>query len=152
MAQPAKSAKLQLLNGNPNKKNVDELKRRAEQEEKMKMANDNILPPSWLDAEGKKAFNTIKKELITIDLIANVDTHFLAVYADSYAKYVAMNKKIAKDGLQDEEGNPHPLLVRMEKQATQMRSFGGDLGLSPSARAKLAIKLAEDDANDEDDY
>lgn len=152
MAQPAKSAKLQLLENNPNKRNVDELKRRADQEEKMKMANDNINSPSWLDADAKKAFNMIKKELIEIDIIANADTYHLSLYADAYAKYVQMNKMIKKDGLQDDEGNPHPLLVRMEKQATQMRSFGADLGLSPSARSKLAIKLAENEPDDEENY
>lgn len=141
MAQPAKSAKLQLLQGNPNKKNVDELKRRAEAENKLKMANNNITAPKWLDKEGKAAFNKIKKELIEIDLIANADVYHIALYADAYSKYVAMNQKIAEDGLQDEEGFPHPLLVRMEKQAAQMRAFGSDLGLSPSARAKLAIKI-----------
>lgn len=31
-----------------------------------------------------------------------------------------------------------------------MRSFGSDLGLSPSARAKLAIKMAQDEDDDDD--
>lgn len=152
MAQPAKSAKLQLLGGNPNKRNVEELKRRAEQEEKMKMASDDIKPPSWLDAAAKKTFNLLKKELIKVDIIANVDTYHLALYADSYSKYVQMNRKIKKDGLQNKEGDPHPLLVRMKKQAVQMRSFGADLGLSPSARSNLAISLTENELDDEDDY
>ena len=151
MPQPAKSAKLQLLNGNPNKKNTNELRRRAENEEKMKMANDNIVAPTWLDKAGKDTFNKVKTELIEIDVIANVDTYHLALYADAYSKYIAMNRKIMKDGLQDDNGNPHPLFVRQEKQATQMRTFGSDLGLSPSARAKLAIKLAQEE-DDEDDF
>lgn len=36
MPQPAKSAKLQLLNGNPNKKNTEELRKRAAAEDKLK--------------------------------------------------------------------------------------------------------------------
>lgn len=149
MAQPAKSAALQLLQKNPNKKNIDELKRRAEAEKSLKMPNDKITAPKWLDKDAKAAFNKIKKELIEIDVIANADTYHLALYADAYSKYIAMNQKIAEDGLQDEEGFPHPLLVRMEKQAAQMRAFGSDLGLSPSARAKLAIKLASDEGESE---
>ncbi|QHL55818.1 hypothetical protein C7M23_02944 [Bacillus subtilis] len=37
MPRPAKSATLQLIQGNPNKKNMEELAARAEHEKKMKM-------------------------------------------------------------------------------------------------------------------
>ncbi|KFO17854.1 terminase, partial [Enterococcus faecium UC7267] len=52
MPQPAKSAKLQLLNGNPNKKNTEELRKRAAAEDKLKMATDKIKPPLWLKSLG----------------------------------------------------------------------------------------------------
>lgn len=149
MPQPAKSARLQLLDGNPNKKNVAQLKKRAEVEKKLTMPNNNIKPPKWLTKNGVTAFNAIKKELIAVELIANVDTYHLSLYADSYAKYVEMNAIISDEGLMNDEGEPHPLLVRMEKQASQMRTFGSDLGLSPAARAKLAIKLADEEGEPE---
>lgn len=50
MPQPAKSAKLQLLQKNPNKKNVKDLKKRAEAEERLQMKSDNIRAPEWLKA------------------------------------------------------------------------------------------------------
>lgn len=56
MPQPAKSAKLQLLNGNPNKKNTKDLKKRAEAEEKLQMRTDKIKAPNWLDNTAVRAF------------------------------------------------------------------------------------------------
>ncbi|WP_353734109.1 hypothetical protein [Bacillus subtilis] len=43
MPRPAKSATLQLIQGNPNKKNTEELAARAEHEKKMKMQTANVV-------------------------------------------------------------------------------------------------------------
>lgn len=59
MPRPAKSATLQLIQGNPNKKNTEELAARAEHEKKLKMRSDNIKPPTWLDKVGKKNSNEL---------------------------------------------------------------------------------------------
>lgn len=172
MPQPAKSAKLQLLQNNPNKKNVDELRKRAKAEEKMKMATDKIKPPLWLDPLGRETFEFIAKELMTVELISNPDIHTMALYADWYSQYVSLEKQLRK--LQREyklnyaiakqeaeaEGKPfndpneligNPLSRQMDTASRNLRSFGSDLGLSPSARAKLAIKMANDDGGDDDD-
>lgn len=151
MPQPAKSAKLQLLQKNPNKKNVQELKKRAEAEDRLKMQTNNIRAPEWLDAIGTKTFNFLKKELLSIDILTNADTYHLALYADAYSQYLKY-KQIVDENIIDEEGNPNAFIVRMEKAASQMRTFGSDLGLSSSARAKLAIKMADDGGDDDDDF
>ena len=44
----------------------------------------------------------------------------------------------------------HPLAAKLDKVALRMRTLGNDIGLSPSARAKLAISLADGDEDDED--
>ncbi|MDE3906800.1 hypothetical protein LZA81_09720 [Enterococcus lactis] len=85
MPQPAKSAKLQLLNGNPNKKNTDELRKRAAAEDKLKMATDKIKPPLWLDSLGKDTFEFIADELLSVDLISNPDVHTMALYSNWYS-------------------------------------------------------------------
>jgi hypothetical protein len=46
MPTPSTPSKHQLLQGNPAKKNVEELKKRVEQEERMNMSAENIIPPS----------------------------------------------------------------------------------------------------------
>ncbi|API89424.1 terminase [Marinilactibacillus sp. 15R] len=171
MPQPAKSASLQLLHGNPNKKNTDELKKRAKAEEKMKMATDKIKPPSWLDALGKKTFAFIQEELLTVELISNPDIHSMALYCSWYSQYVLLTKQYKKmqsehkkEYKQQKEnyeitGEPielspemygNPLSKQMDTCSKNIRAYGSDLGLSPSARAKLAIKMAEDEDDDDD--
>lgn len=96
-------------------------------------------------------FNFIKQELISVDLINNTDVQHLAIYADSYDKYIKMNEIVTQDGFLI-DGSAHPLLVKMEKQASQMRLFGAELGLNPSSRSKLAIHMQEEKSEDEWDY
>ena len=173
MPQPAKSAKLQLLNGNPNKKNTEELRKRAAAEEEMKMATDKIKPPTWLDPLGKATFEFIAEELLTVELISNPDVHAMALYADWYSQYVALEKQLRKlqreyklnyaiakeeaeaEGKAFNDPNEligNPLSRQMDTASRNLRSFGSDLGLSPAARAKLAIKMADDGGDDDDDF
>lgn len=150
MATPAKSARLQLLEGNPAKKNKDELMRRARNEEKMKMSSDNVVPPSFLDATAKKEFRRLAKLLLSVELINDADVGHLALYCDAYSQYLSYKRQVKQKGLWI-DGKPNPFIIRMRDAAAQMRSFSSDLGLSPTARAKLAINL-EDDEDDEDDF
>lgn len=171
MPQPTKSARLQLLDGNKNKKNVKELQKRAEKEEKLKMGNSKINAPKWLDKEGKKAFKFLKNELISINLLDNADVYNLALYCDAYSEYMIYSKILKDDGYVEtidvteydyDEKNvlvrekklhsrrAHPLAAKLDKVALRMRTLGNDIGLSPSARAKLAISLADGDEDDED--
>lgn len=169
MPQPAKSAKLQLLNGNPNKKNTAELKKRAVAEEKMKMAIDKVKPPTWLDATGKATFNFIAEELLLVELVSNPDIHLMALYSSWYSQYISLEKQLRKlrreyklnyeiaKAEAESNGEPfnepneligNPLSRQMDTASRNLRTLANDLGLSPSARAKLAIKLAEDDGDD----
>ncbi|MDT2660693.1 phage terminase small subunit P27 family [Enterococcus hulanensis] len=171
MSQPAKSAKLQLLQKNPNKKNTKVLKRQAEAEERLRMKSDEINAPSWLDSTGKKTFEFLKQELLSVEIIENPDTYALALYADAYSQYAYLKKQLKKlrnehkkqYKLQEQEfleyGTPitmtaeligNPLIKQMDTCAKNIRSFGADLGLTPAARTKLAKKLTTDKVDDDD--
>lgn len=150
MAQPAKSAKLQLLNGNPNKRNKEELERRAAAEEKMKMQADDIRAPNWLDNESLKVFEFLKKELLEVELITNGDTYALAMYAYWYAKHVDLQQQDEEAKKYMDEGEFGSVLIKqLDTCSKNLRMFGNDLGLSPSARTKLAIKIAEEESKSE---
>ncbi|EPM7478439.1 phage terminase small subunit P27 family [Enterococcus faecium] len=149
MPQPAKSAKLQLLQKNPNKKNVSELKKRAEAEERLQMKSDNVRAPGWLNKNAKKAFDFLKEELLEIELITNGDIYPLAMYCYWYSEHLTLQEQAAKAQKDDPEGIGNPLIKQLDTCSKNMRSFGSDLGLSPSARAKLAIKMAQSEDDDE---
>ena len=158
MPRPAKSATLQLIQGNPNKKNTEELAARAEHEKKMKMRSDNIKPPTWLDKVGKKEFKRVAALLTEVEIITEADISMLAAYCNAYSQYVSISKIIEEDGImvhtegEDKDGNPiklvgeeHPLLKRQKNYFDQMKSAANDFGLTPSARAKLAITRTQEE-------
>ncbi|WOO43753.1 phage terminase small subunit P27 family [Bacillus subtilis] len=158
MPRPAKSATLQLIQGNPNKKNTEELVARAEHEKKMKMRSDNIKPPTWLDKVGKKEFKRVAALLTEVEIITEADISMLAAYCNAYSQYVSISKIIEEDGImvhtegKDEDGKPiklvgeeHPLLKRQKNYFDQMKSAANDFGLTPSARAKLAITRTQEE-------
>lgn len=96
MPRPAKSAKLQLLQKNPNKKNTKELKKRAEAEEQLQMQTDKIKAPTWLDKQGKDIFEFIKEELLSVELVTNPDIYVMAMYCSWYSQYVVLVKQYKK--------------------------------------------------------
>lgn len=150
MPQPAKSAKLQLLNGNPNKKNTKELKKRAEAEEKLQMRTDKIKAPNWLDNTAVRAFKFLSEELLHIELITNGDVYPLAMYCYWYSEHMKLQAQASLVQAENPESIGNPLIKQLDTCSKNMRSFGSDLGLSPSARAKLAIKMAQDEDDDDD--
>ena len=150
MPMPAKSAKLTLLAGNKSRHVKAELEKRAANEEKMKMRAENIKPPSWLSATTKKEFVRLAELLSSIDLINEADIGHLALYCDAYAEYLSCKREIRKVG-KWVDGKPNPFYIRKKDAAAQMRSLASDLGLSPAARARLAINL-ENEEEDDDDF
>ncbi|MGG0914707.1 phage terminase small subunit P27 family [Bacillus velezensis] len=158
MPRPAKSATLQLIQGNPNKKNTDELAARAEHEKKIKMRSDNIKAPPWLNKIAKKEFKRVAALLSEVEIITEADISMLAAYCNAYSQYISISEIIEKDGIMvhteghDEDGNPiqligeeHPLLKRQKNYYDQMKSAANDFGLTPSARAKLAITRTQEE-------
>lgn len=151
MGRKAKPITLHVLQGNPNRLTKKEIEARKQAEEKLKPKTDKVKAPKWLSKEAKKEFNRIAKELQEIGLITNVDIDMLAAYCDAYVEYQRCTKIIEEEGLMVEYTNkaaetnkvPHPLLTKKKQLFEQMKSIAGEFGLTPSARAKIAIPKQE---------
>jgi P27 family predicted phage terminase small subunit len=150
MGMPAKSAKLTLLEGNSSRYTKAELERRIENEEKLKMRADNIIAPNWLSADAKKEFNRLAEILLECEVITEADINILALYCDALSEYKSCIKEIKAKGKWVGD-KPNPFYVRKEKAFVQLKSAGTELGLSPSARAKLAINMNSEE-DDEIDF
>lgn len=137
-----------------NKKNMSNAERKAREkaEERLRTGTDKIKPPKWLTKEGKREFRRLAKLLMEIDLITNLDVDFLAVFANTLVAYQEVNEQIRMDGLTAiyttktgaENIVAHPLLTQRKQLADQIRLMGGELGLTPSSRAKLAMMPKEE--------
>jgi P27 family predicted phage terminase small subunit len=150
MPMPAKSAKLTLLEGNKSRYVKKELEKRIENEEKLKMSAENVVAPSWLDSTAKKEFERLASLLLEVELINEADINTLALYCDALSEYLSCKREIKAKGKWIND-KPNPFYLRKKDAAAQMRSLSADLGLSPSARARLSINLDNED-DDEDDF
>lgn len=140
-----------MLNGNPNNKTKKELAKRTKNEKRMEVSNENMTPPAWLSTGAKKEFNRIVALFSDNKLLNEADITELAMYCDLLSEYRACNTRLKKNG-RSVDGKPSPD-VRMKLQlAQQIDKLAKNLGLTPSARASMAINLDEIEEDDEDDF
>jgi P27 family predicted phage terminase small subunit len=159
MGRNAKPIHLHLLEGNKNRLTKKEIEQRLEVEKRLQPKKDKIKPPSWLDATAKKEFKRIASELVELDLLTNVDVNALAAYCDAYSNYIECTKIIQEEGLMVEYTNkaaetnkvPHPLLTKKKQLFEQMKAIASEFGLTPAARAKLAIPKEEEKPKTEEE-
>jgi P27 family predicted phage terminase small subunit len=109
--------------------------------------------PSWLSSYAKEVWKEIVPELDKLGLISELDRGALVGYCEAAAAHRAASEILNRDGLtvQGYRGSvvKHPAWQIAKDAASQMLSFGGALGLSPAARARLHSPIDED-AQDED--
>jgi len=148
----AKPIELHLVQGNPNRLTKAEIEARKEAENSMRPKADKVKPPKWLGKKAKREFKRIVKELEEVGLLTNVDVDMLATYCDAYVEYQRCTEIIEEEGLMVEYTNkaaetnkvPHPLLTKKKQLFEQMKSIAAEFGLTPSARAKIAIPKKEE--------
>ena len=123
---------------------------RQEQEKKIKLPRDRLESeiPEWLNETAKAEFLRIVTDAGEIDLLDNLDLPTLAIYADSYSRYIECAKAMAKDGIviEDEEGNQKisPFVSIADKAATQIQKCSTKLGLATTDRLKLIVPTKEE--------
>ncbi|EFK79361.1 phage terminase, small subunit, P27 family [Ligilactobacillus salivarius ACS-116-V-Col5a] len=150
MPQVAKSAMMHLYEGNPNNLTKKEIYKRKKNEEKLKVSSNNLNPPSWLEPGAKKNFKRIVELMEPTGILSDVDIDILAVYCDTYYDYLSYKRKIRKTGNLI-EGKVNPLIREKRNAASALTKYANMLGLTPSARASLAIHLDEE-SDDDDDF
>ena len=108
-------------------------------------------PPTDLCSKGKKAYKEIVESLPT-DFLNNTDVHTVSIVADAIANMQKCRDIIKKEGLIVEYTNnsgavnkdQNKAILIYQKYSEIFHKFAGELGLSPSARSKLALMLNEE--------
>lgn len=157
MSRYHKPAHLQLLEGNKGKKSKEELENMIEAEKSLQLKADNIKPSSWLSPEGKKVFKRVVAEFAHTELLVNLDTFALEMFADAYADYVQYTNIIKQEGVMVMYTNkgdntnevPHPLIGKKSQAFQQMDKMMGKIGLSPADRGKLISTLLSNPKDEE---
>jgi len=108
-----------------------------------------LTSPSWLDDDARKIFEDTKRRLKGLQLLDNSDVELLSIYCDAVSKYRTASNLLNKV---DELGRP--LATKDELNACQawarlIAAYAEKLGLTPTARARLAKRKAEQETPDE---
>ena len=141
--RPRKSTS--ALQGNVSKA---EMKSRLETEKRLKGDNNNITAPTFIqeDEVALNKFNQLVKELSNVGIITNVDTDLLAVYADTWSKYVKATMILAMQDMVEEQENKlgavtrviNPYIRVQDQYSNKLLKLSALFGLSPADRSKIA--------------
>jgi len=99
--------------------------------------------PKWLDDDARKIFEETKHRLKGLQLLDNADVEMLGIYCDAVAKYRAASKMLTS---LDEKGLPlagEDDIKACQSWARLIASYAEKMGLTPTARARLAKRKAE---------
>ena len=108
--------------------------------------------PSWLDAEGKKAWRYMAKILKRRGTISSEDQHALAMYCAAWSRYLKAEAFLQKNGsvrpvknykgevIGEKPWSQHGIQRDLAKQ---LRAYQQEFGLTPSARSRIVASGAE---------
>lgn len=125
-----------------------------------KLKGDRVIsnnPPPYLCGKGKKIYKNIVESLPE-DFLNNTDEYVVAIVADSLAKMQECQEIIKKEGLLVEYTNTagatnidqNKAVLIYQKYCEIFKKYIGEIGLSPSARSKMALMINENNENKQD--
>lgn len=102
-----------------------------------KTVSDGIIPkpPSWLNANAKKIYKATASEIVKLGIAGRCDQNILSIFSMQLDRLQTISKLDSKELTQE----------RMLNDITaSVLSLSKELGITPSARAKLRIAKVDD--------
>lgn len=155
LARPKKDTK--ALQGAYKK---DAMEERLKSENKIKGNSDNLIAPDFIkmDEVAINKFDQLVYELKQVEVIANVDVDLLAIYSDTWSKYVKATKMLMVQSMVEEQENKlgaitkiqNPYIKIQQSYAQQLIKLSSLFGLSPADRTRIS-HLNPSDKNEQSD-
>lgn len=111
-------------------------------------------PPSIIakDKTSLRIWEETCEVLADAKILSKTDTHLLTRYVLTYTEWLKVGAYIQKHGHSDENGKTSPQSVAFFKLSTEHSKLIGELGLTPSSRARLSVATSDPaDAKKESD-
>jgi P27 family predicted phage terminase small subunit len=99
--------------------------------------------PKWLDDDARKIFEETKKRLRGLQLLDNADVEMLGIYSDAVAKYRMASQRLSRVDKDDVLLATEDDIKACQSWARLIASYADKMGLTPTARARLAKRKAE---------
>lgn len=103
-------------------------------------------PPKWLGDSAKAVWRRVARHLVDRRVLAETDLPLLEAFCSSAGLVRDIQERLSEDGLVTPEGRPHPLLARLNATTGQVKAMATELGLSPTARARVGQPPEEREA------
>jgi P27 family predicted phage terminase small subunit len=137
--RPPKSKALHLLHGNPSHKRLDGI---AEPSPRGPLGP----PPEFLGEEAREVWAHLQA-VMPLGVIASCDLPTMCAYCSSVALHRLAVLQLRETGgavIRNHDGDlvKNPWLFVQDRQAVLILRMGAELGLTPTARASMAARLA----------
>lgn len=144
MAGQRQPIELLISNGKKHltKKEIEERKNTE-----IKAKNDNIAAPDYLTAKQKKEFEKISEELMSINIMTNLDCDLLARFIISNDLYIKFTKKLKTKEIQEDILKMEKIANLQDKYFKQCMACSKEMGLTISSRCKIAVPKQEQKEN-----
>ena len=124
----------------------------AESSVKPQRAKVKMNPPVWLGEKGteaRKLWNAVLRRMAGLDILDNLDTEMLATYCKQVEERTRLQMLLETGSYENMKE-----MLAIDKQISAIDSIAANyaerLGLTPSGRARLAAKRAQETAEDPD--
>ena len=120
---------------------------RKDAEQKLKIDREALKAPDWLDDVAKAEFERIVAETAKADMLDNLDLGVVAIYADSWARYIELSEQIQEEGtvvtLTGSRGQTytkvHPAVIAQQTYVDRIYKASTKLGMACTDRLKLTV-------------
>jgi P27 family predicted phage terminase small subunit len=99
--------------------------------------------PGHLGEDAQKEWKRLVKELGAMRLLTSADSDALAMYCQTYERWVAASKKLAAEGMVTftEKGYPvmSPYIAIVNQCIKTMQRLLTEFGMTPASRARIQV-------------
>jgi len=96
-----------------------------------------------LDETASAVWDETVSVLKDCNILSETDTHLLTSYVSCYAEWKKAYLHVAQHGHENDEGKTSPQSMTFHKLADRHLKLLGELGLSPSSRARLSVAKSD---------
>jgi P27 family predicted phage terminase small subunit len=129
-----------------------EVEARKQAAEKIKPKKRRLKIPEWLNDEARKVWKKTVKDMQEFEILESVDENMLAAYCDAVVKYKFFTTEVEREYISKAEKGKEDISAYVKGAQSYMRlimQYSDKLGLSPSGRARLAKKIADEKIKNE---
>lgn len=119
----------------------------------------SVTPPKHLNAEAKRIFKILVKQLFSMKMLQPIDETAICIYCNAVVTIMKMQEALDKDGYvvveKDELGamckvSVNPAQKVLKDAINVANTIGSQFGWSPVARMRLVAMLGQKDEDDDD--